>query len=110
MLEKAFEIPKEIWKSRKLVWTLARNDFKSRFAGSYLGIVWALVQPIVTVLVYWFVFQVGLRQTATYEGRMPFCAVDAGRTGSLVLFSRRADAERLRSSLRVQLSGEEGCI
>ena len=72
MLEKAFEIPKEIWKSRKLVWTLARNDFKSRFAGSYLGIVWALVQPIVTVLVYWFVFQVGLRQTATYGDGCPF--------------------------------------
>ncbi|MEE0419931.1 MAG: ABC transporter permease [Lachnospiraceae bacterium] len=52
----------------KLIWTLAKNDFKTKFAGSYLGIVWALVQPIVTVLVYWFVFQVGLRQTADFNG------------------------------------------
>ncbi len=35
---------------------LARNDFKTRYAGSYLGIIWAFVQPIVTIFVYWFVF------------------------------------------------------
>ena len=52
---------------RKLIWTLAKNDFKKKFAGSYLGIVWALVQPIVTVLVYWFVFQGGLKPLATSE-------------------------------------------
>ena len=72
MLDKMLEIPKEIIKNRRLVCSLAKNDFKSRFAGSYLGIVWALVQPIVTVLVYWFVFQVGLRQTATYGDNCPF--------------------------------------
>lgn len=59
---------KNLVTERKLIWTLAKNDFKTKFAGSYLGIVWALVQPIVTVLVYWFVFQVGLRQTSTFNG------------------------------------------
>lgn len=39
--------------------SLAKNDFKTKFAGSYFGIFWAFLQPIVTVLVYWFVFQVG---------------------------------------------------
>lgn len=55
------EFPVEIWQSRKTLVQLSKNDFKTRFAGSYLGIVWAFVQPIVTVLVYWFVFEVGLR-------------------------------------------------
>ena len=61
---------KNLVTERKLIRTLAKNDFKTKFAGSYLGIVWALVQPIVTVLVYWFVFQVGLKQTDTsaYHG------------------------------------------
>lgn len=54
------DVPREIWKSRKLTWNLAKNDFKSKFAGSYLGIVWAFVQPIVTVFVYWFVFEKAL--------------------------------------------------
>lgn len=54
-------LPVEIYQNRKLIGNLAKNDFKTRFAGSYLGIVWAFVQPIVTVLVYWFVFEKGLR-------------------------------------------------
>lgn len=54
-------LPLELWQNRTLILNLAKNDFKTKYAGSYLGIFWAFVQPIVTVLVYWFVFQVGLR-------------------------------------------------
>lgn len=53
----------DVWQNRTLVWNLAKNDFKTKFAGSYLGIVWAFVQPIITVLVYWFVFQIALPST-----------------------------------------------
>lgn len=59
----------------KLILRLAKNDFKARFAGSYLGIVWAFAQPIVTILVYWFVFEKGFKPTAimTKEGlEVPF--------------------------------------
>ena len=58
---KLSSIPMELWRNRKLIMQLAKNDFKTKYAGSYLGIIWAFVQPIVTVLVYWFVFQKGLR-------------------------------------------------
>lgn len=51
---------KEAWNNRKLITKLAKNDFKTRYAGSYLGIVWAFVQPIITIIVYWFVFEYGL--------------------------------------------------
>lgn len=60
-------IPQKLIENRKLIWTLSKNDFRTRFAGSYLGIVWAFVQPVVTVLVYWFVFQVGLKAGRTNE-------------------------------------------
>ena len=50
---------KELWSSRALIWKLAKNDFKTRYAGSYLGIIWAFIQPVITVLVYWLVFQKG---------------------------------------------------
>ena len=49
-------IPIELFQSRKLIWKLAKNDFKKRYAGSYLGIIWATAQPIVTVVMYWLVF------------------------------------------------------
>ena len=29
------------------IWKLAKNDFKKRYAGSYLGAVWAMAQPVV---------------------------------------------------------------
>lgn len=56
----AVEIPLDVYRNKKLVFNLAKNDFKQKFSGSYLGIVWAFVQPIVTVVVYWFVFQKAL--------------------------------------------------
>ncbi|MCR4797783.1 MAG: ABC transporter permease [Lachnospiraceae bacterium] len=49
-------IPREIIANKKLIMGLAKNDFRQKFAGSYLGVVWAFVQPVVTVFVYWFVF------------------------------------------------------
>jgi len=54
--DKLVVLPVELWQNRKLIWKLAKNDFKTRYAGSYLGMVWALAQPVVTILLYWFVF------------------------------------------------------
>lgn len=54
--DKLMVLPAELWQNRRLILKLSRNDFKTRYAGSYLGMVWALVQPVVTVLLYWFVF------------------------------------------------------
>lgn len=50
---------------RRLVWNLAKNDLKKKFAGSYFGVVWAFVQPVITILLYWFVFEFGLHQKAS---------------------------------------------
>lgn len=46
----------EVLDSRKLIWKLAKNDFKKRYAGSYMGAVWGFAQPVVTVLMYYLVF------------------------------------------------------
>ena len=50
-------------KTRKLIWKLSKNDFKTRYAGSYLGMVWAFIQPVVIILMYWFVFEQFMGQT-----------------------------------------------
>lgn len=59
---------KNLIDSRRMLWKLSRNDFKTKYAGSYLGIFWAFVQPIVTIAIYVFVFQVGFKATPTDEG------------------------------------------
>lgn len=58
---KIIDLFKELVNNKKLIMNLAKNDFKTKYVGSYLGIVWAFIQPTVTIVVYWFVFQVGLR-------------------------------------------------
>ncbi|MCL2050988.1 MAG: ABC transporter permease [Lachnospiraceae bacterium] len=49
-------LPKELFPRRKMIWKLAKNDFKKRYAGSYFGFVWGLIQPIVLVVMYFIVF------------------------------------------------------
>lgn len=63
-------LPKEVYRNRKLVLSLAKNDFKTKYAGSYFGTIWAFVQPIVTICVYWFVFGLALRGGS--EREVPF--------------------------------------
>lgn len=52
----------------KMIITLAKADFKKRFAGSFFGIAWMFVQPLATVLIYTLVFQVGFRATPSIPG------------------------------------------
>lgn len=66
-----FALLQELNNNKILIWSLSKNDFKTKFAGSYLGIVWAFIQPIVTILVYWFVFQIGLKAGSPIKG-IPF--------------------------------------
>ncbi|MBQ6553806.1 MAG: ABC transporter permease [Firmicutes bacterium] len=60
----------DFYTNRRLIMSLAANDFKTKYAGSYFGIVWAFVQPVCTILVFWFVFQVGFRSADI--GNVPF--------------------------------------
>lgn len=76
-MKKIERLFKELWKSRVLVWSFAQNDFKTRYSGSALGIIWAFIQPVMTLLTFWFVFQVGFRSTAMLD--VPFiCWFAAG--------------------------------
>ena len=60
-------------KNKELIWFLAKDDIKKRYAGSSLGIIWAFAQPLVTIIIYWFVFQIGLRSVAPGQyTNMPF--------------------------------------
>lgn len=58
----------EMIRKRRLIWDLARADFRKRFVGSYFGIVWMFVQPMVTVLIYFFVFQIGFKSVPPITG------------------------------------------
>lgn len=50
-------------KERKVIYDLAKNDFKAKYTNSLLGIAWAFMLPLTIILVLWFVFQVGFRSS-----------------------------------------------
>ena len=50
-----------IYNSRALLYSLTKNDLKQRYFGNFLGVAWAFIQPTATVLIFWFVFQVGFK-------------------------------------------------
>jgi ABC-type polysaccharide/polyol phosphate export permease len=52
---------KTLFNNRSLVWQLSKKDIKSKYLGSYLGVLWAFVQPAIIILIYWFIFQVGFK-------------------------------------------------
>lgn len=61
----------DLYRNRELLVSLTKRDLKNRYLGSALGMVWAFLQPLVTILVVWFVFQVGFKAKPSAEG-VPF--------------------------------------
>lgn len=47
--------------NRRIFYNMSVRDFKSKYIGSYLGAIWAFVQPTVMILIFWFIFQVGFK-------------------------------------------------
>ncbi|AKU16193.1 ABC transporter permease [Luteipulveratus mongoliensis] len=45
-----------IWSQRKVLDTLVRRDLRVRYARSWLGYLWTLIDPLAMALVYFFVF------------------------------------------------------
>jgi len=55
------EFLKAIFRNRTLLWSLTKSGLKQRYTGNFLGIAWAFIQPTATILIFWFVFQVGFK-------------------------------------------------
>ncbi|HKM05101.1 MAG TPA: ABC transporter permease [Lachnospiraceae bacterium] len=68
LYDKIVILPMELYQNRRLIWKLSKNDFKTRYAGSYLGMFWAFVQPVVTITLYWMVFEVLIPSRGQYAG------------------------------------------
>lgn len=61
-----------LWQKRRLVWELAKADFKKKFVGNTFGILWMFVQPVVTVVIYTIVFGMFRKGMAPETEEYPF--------------------------------------
>lgn len=61
------EFFKILYKNKKIVMQLGKNDFRNRFAGTGLGAIWGFAQPFVFMLTYVIVFQYILKSNSSGE-------------------------------------------
>lgn len=50
-----------LWQNRLLVWQMIRREVSGRYRGSILGMAWSLINPLLMIAVYTFVFSVVFR-------------------------------------------------
>jgi ABC-type polysaccharide/polyol phosphate export permease len=65
-----YRFSKDLIKSRDLLLALSINDFKEQFLGSYLGMFWAVLRPVLFMLMVWFIFTIGFKRAT--DGDTPF--------------------------------------
>jgi ABC-type polysaccharide/polyol phosphate export permease len=107
-----------VWRWRRLVWELARRDFKARYAGSALGAAWAVLEPLVQFALYLTVFSyflgmrlegkpgVGLFGVYLISGLVPFLAFQESVMRATGLARERAQLVRhVNVPLEVVLAG-----
>jgi hypothetical protein len=51
----------ELWAYRELMRNMVMRDLKARYKQSILGYFWSLLNPLMTMLIFWLVFSVLLR-------------------------------------------------
>lgn len=67
---RAFRYPiRTIVEHRALIRSLVRHDIIGRYRGSYGGLFWTLIHPLLMMLTYWFVFGIVLRTRFGEDGR-----------------------------------------
>lgn len=65
-----FNFPLRLYGCRAIIIAMALHELKIRYAGTLAGSLWSVVNPLITILVYWFVFSVGLKVRPM--GEVPF--------------------------------------
>ncbi len=62
------EILKEHKQNFSKIFKLARIDLIKTYGGSVLGWLWAIIKPAITIFVYWFTIEIGLRSGKIRNG------------------------------------------
>jgi ABC-type polysaccharide/polyol phosphate export permease len=59
------ETLRRLWRTRALVWVLAKRELKARYRGSALGFLWSLINPLLLLAIYSVIFTLVFRQRAS---------------------------------------------
>ncbi len=68
IFQSVLTVIKELWQNKVRLFRLARYELKNQHGGTFFGFLWNFLSPALQVLVYWFVFSVGLRRGNDIQG------------------------------------------
>jgi ABC-2 type transport system permease protein len=93
-----------LWSRRRILWLLITRDLKVKYAGSALGYIWSVLDPLLLAGVYWFIFtklitrQVGEEPYVVFLlcGVLPWQFWNGGLRASMKALS--ADSKLVRST------------
>ena len=71
MIHNLKQIIKDHVEYKEQIYKLAKADLVKTYRGAALGWAWAIIKPTVTIFVYWFAFEIGLRSGGAVNG-FPF--------------------------------------
>ncbi|MDO4632661.1 MAG: ABC transporter permease [Eubacteriales bacterium] len=58
-----YKILSEIFADRQLLIALSAKDFQRKFSGTFFGTAWGILNPLLTMIVYWVAFQYGFHSS-----------------------------------------------
>lgn len=102
-LSRAFSYPLlSIWRNRSLIRSMVRRDIRGRYRGSFAGLFWTVLNPLLLMVTYFFVFGIVLQTRFGHDpsragfvlyflaGMLPWLAVSeaAGRAPFVIVEHR----------------------
>ena len=66
---------RDLWTARHFIWTLGLTRTYSRNENTYLGQVWAVINPLIFAGIYYMIFGVVLKQKGTVENFVGFLVI-----------------------------------
>ena len=61
MMKSLYKFIQLIFARRHLVIAMAQREIATQYVGSLLGFIWTFINPLILILVFWFVFSIGFR-------------------------------------------------
>lgn len=66
----AVRFVRHVYEKKYLIYELTKRDFQQKYTGNILGLTWAVIDPLATMLIFWLVFGIGLRAGSAMD--VPF--------------------------------------
>ncbi len=72
IIKEGVQFINEVYDRRNQIYDLTKRDFTNRYIGSFLGMIWAFLEPLAMMLIMWGIFSLGLKVRPS--GNVPFVA------------------------------------